>query len=512
LTHLQLLCNFKKDGFALEAELMAKDLVAYSTITGDWALAIHRVSNYSAEIWFGTLNAHLMMPKAARLVLMDEAQKEVATYIISADQWKRPFSKLNQRFYHLHLIQDLSPGTRYLIRFDRQLPESAGDFAGHWQDVCSGEFQTIPNGLPETGSRNFTIAFGSCFYGHRDEGKAAIAYKALYKNGPIEFRPNVTFLIGDQVYLDIGLDSFSFKEDEIWERIANDYENNWQLLGDILRFGGTWILPDDHEYWNNYPFYESLIPTLWPLKIESVRNATVAAATDGVNNIQRSLDVEIIEIGEDISICLTNFRSKRNKNNFIDPDNFEKIISWAKNLTTPGIIVCSQNLLDCPNGSEKNLTDYEPQYKALIEALGSTGNDIVSLSGDVHFGRIGTAELGSKGAKLIEIVSSPLSNLTGLGGFATAVADKKPKTFLTGVELKNPKYDGRYFVESTNADYIHGYPHERTKEHFMTLGLSKTDNGAVEIVVNAWLVRVMINGLPGAVFDTPFRTQLKSVK
>ena len=30
----------------------------------------------------------------------------------------------------------------------------------------------------------------------------------------------------------------------------------------MLGRGGTWMLPDDHEYWNDYPFVDSLLPPL----------------------------------------------------------------------------------------------------------------------------------------------------------------------------------------------------------------------------------------------------------
>lgn len=476
----------------------------YETKTSDWTLVVHRVSTTSVDVWFGTLNPSLKMPDKARVVLMDDEGNSVAVIEVTQSDWKRPFSKLKQRFYAVHTFTGLMPGTRYQLRFDRQLPATAGDFALHWQDVCSAECRTLPQSLPDIGNGPFTLAFGSCFFCHKDEGRAAATYKALYKNGLAEFRPEITFLLGDQVYLDIGLDSLSAIPTEIWERVADDYERNWKALGDILRSGGTWMLPDDHEYWNDYPFYETLIPTLWPLKNAVVRNATTAAAIDGVKNIQRSPDVEIINIGKDLSICLANFRSNRSSSGFTDDASFSKIIEWAEQLQSPGVFVTSQNLLDIPGGAEKNLADFPVQYKALIKALGSTGNDIVSLSGDVHFGRIGRAGIGNKGARLIELVASPLSNLTGLGGIATGVATTKPNTFAPGVELSNVVYDPQYFVKTASADLLGGYPKKRTHEHFMTVGFAKNGQGKVQMTVNAWLVRQIVKGLPKSSFANPF--------
>lgn len=489
---------------------MENFLQPYLTKTSDWSLVIQRATTESVEVWFGTLNPHLQKPASARLVLMNENKIEIDTIIIKPDDWLRPFKGLNKRFFSTCVFNNLQPNTTYFVRFDRILPESAGELAGIWQDLCSGELKTLPTSLPLTQTGQFTIAFGSCYYSHRDEGKAALAYKALYENGSPKLKPDIKFLIGDQVYLDIGMDSFSFDANEILERIANIYERNWQFLGDIFRRGATWMIPDDHEFWNDYPFYHSLIPTLWPLLNKNVRQSTIAAATEAIKNIQRSQIVEILEIGNDISICLTDFRTTRNNVELINADGFNKIITWAKGLKTPGVIVTTQNLLDTPGGSEKNLLDYPNQYQQLISALAYSGNDIVSLSGDIHFGRVGIADLGDKGAKLIEIVSSPLSNLTGLGGIANSVANDKPTSLPTGVKLSNPTFDPQYFVKKAKTDVMSGYPKQRTKEHFMTAAFSKNTAGNIELIVNAWLVRSIKGGLPEQSFKQPFKIILNA--
>lgn len=489
---------------------MPKELEPYITKTSDWSLVIHRVSTTTVEVWVGTLHPNLKKPEKARIVLKNKDLSVETEKQISMLDWTRPFSSLTKRFFVVHTFHDLTPNTAYDLRFDRQLPEQAREFAGQWQDLCSGTFTTLPLALPTVGNGYFTIGFGSCYFNHRDDGKVAMAYKALHDRGPKDFKPNITFLTGDQVYLDIGLDSISFDPEEIADRIAGKYEENWRLLGDIFRSGATWMLPDDHEFWNDYPFYKTLIPTLWPLRIEKVRLAIQGAAIDGVKNVQRSSLVEIINIGDEISICLADFRSNRSDDGFIDKDNFRKIIEWATRLITPGIIVTPQNLLDSPGATEKNLSDFEPQYSQLIAALASSGNDIISLTGDVHFGRIGIAELGTSGAKLIEIVSTPLSNLTGLNGIATGVATKEPDQFPHNIEIKQPNYKSEFFVPSEGADWISGYPKARTKEHFMTIGFASDMEKNIEVIVQAWLVREMQNGIPKSAFTQPFRIKLKS--
>lgn len=486
------------------------DLAIYETKTGDWTLAIHRVTVSSAEIWFGTLCPTLKMPDQARLVLLDEADRKLAEHVIAREQWQRPFSRLNQRFYALHRFDGLKPGQHYRVRFDRLLPPEA-DFGGAaWQDVCSGEFSTLPATLPVEGAGQFTVGVAACFFSQHDGGAAASAYRRLCRQGPSEVRPDITFLTGDQVYLDIGMDSISFQGKEIWQRIAGDYERNWRLLGEFMRHGGTWMLPDDHEFWNDYPFYETPLPTLWPLQAKSVRKAWTNAAKDAIANIQRCAAVETFMLGKELSFCVADLRSRRHAKGFIDEAGLQQIEQWAISLKTPGVFVTSQTLMDEPSGPEKNLTHFTEQYTRLVQALAASGHDIVALTGDVHFGRIASAPLGDKGARLIEVVSSPLSNLTGLNGLATAVARKQPEVFPPYGNSHPIVYDRNYFVSSEKGDLFSSYPKARTREHFVTVSFSRAKAGGVRLSVDAWLVRKNdANGLPKRDFDEPFHTVLR---
>jgi hypothetical protein len=70
-----------------------------NTSTAQWTLVIHRVTDTSAEIWVGTLFPTLKMPAHARVQLTFPDGNTRTRQIVKAD-WKRPFKKLKQRFYH----------------------------------------------------------------------------------------------------------------------------------------------------------------------------------------------------------------------------------------------------------------------------------------------------------------------------------------------------------------------------------------------------------------------------
>ena len=359
---------------------------------------------------------------------------------------------------------------------------------------------------------------GSCFYNHRDGGQAAASYKALYARGSDAVRPDITFLTGDQVYLDIGFDSLSLLPHEIRQRVADDYAQHWQTLGSILNRGGTWMLPDDHEYWNDYPFYDSLIPTLLALKLSWVRKAWKGAARDAVKHIQRSPQIDTFSIGKDLSICLADLRSFRKKRKMISKQAFASIVNWATSLKSPGVFVSPQPLIVEKNPDERNLMSFQAQYIELLKAFAHSGHDIVLLTGDVHFGRIATVPLGNNGARLVEVIASPLSNLTGLNGIATSGPKSKPKQFpdpkaveIEGWDPATVTYDAAFTVKTKKGWPLSAYPRERTREHFMTVSFCRLETGGIQLSVDAWRVRERSGpkNLPVKDFKKPFMITLK---
>ncbi len=494
------------------------------TSTAQWSLVIHRVSRHSMEVWVGTLFPALKMPERARVRLFRE-DREVKTRSIRKQDWQRPFPGMQQRFFAVVTFRGLEAGSDYRLAFERRIEaEPLAGIKRRWQRLRSGTFRTLPSRVPEKGRDAFTIGLGSCFYNHRDGGRAAASYKALYERGGKTVRPDVTVLTGDQVYLDIGFDSLSLRGKEIRERIADDYALHWQALGSMLSRGGTWMLPDDHEYWNDYPFTDSLLPTLLALKLPSVRKHWTKAASDGVKHVQRSPVVESFTLGDDLSVCLADLRSYRSEQKFLPEAPFKTLLDWAGHRTCPGVLVIPQPLIVQQNNVERNLRSYETQYARLLEALGSVSHDVVVLSGDVHFGRIAGVPIGTGGARLVEIIASPMSNLTGLNGLATSVATDRPDRFPHSAAAealgwqphkvnyyKNGGARGRFFVESEKGRWLSAYPKARTREHVMTVSFCRLpDARGIEMTAHAWLLRqrTKVGNMPVRSFTKPFRTIL----
>lgn len=462
--------------------------------TSRLAMAIYEVTTESVKVWIGALLPSIAKPKNWRYHIRrldngfsDESDRGTPIRTIEHldfDDWKRPFSKLAKRFYHVETIKDLAPGKDYQIEFEVRVENQ-------WQVLETAFFSTLPESVPDADSsiKPFTVGIGSCFYNEHDSGRAGQTYEALYKSP--EHRPDIKFLAGDQVYVDIGLGLFPLDEEDCYERIAGDYAENWKLLRSILRRGGTWLLPDDHEYWNNYPFFDGFNPYLISLeKDEDFQRSWKTAALEAVYNIQQVQTIRTFSVGSDVSFCVADLRTERTRDYFVEPAEFEKIISWVNNLQCPGVLVIPQPLIATEgNKDDANLPDWD-QYGELLRAMNAGAHDIVVLTGDVHYGRVSQVMIGSSDNKLVEVITSPISNLSELDGIAAATPET-PETFFPMMIVDGMQgNEVEYLATVTTIDdfWDWRFPKERTTEHYMTCEFSKKD-GKLQMKIHAWNAR-----------------------
>ena len=475
-------------------------------LTSRYTLVVHEVTSTTAKIWVGALLPSLAKPHNWQLVVKKvnteaERKNEEGTEVktiehlkAQGDVWERPFDKLNKRFYKVEVIDGLEPGQDYIVEFKAR---SEND----WKILEKAFLTTLPETLPSA-DKPFTVGVGSCFYTKHDGGRAGQAFEALYRNP--KYRPNIKFLTGDQVYLDIGLGLYPLDDEDCQDRVADDYAESWELLRSMLRRGGAWMLADDHEYWNNYPYLKGFNPYLITLDLDKdFRKRWETAAKQGVQVVQQMKTIRQFNIGNDISFCIADLRSERSKNGFLSAQSFKKLLQWANNLTCPGVLVIPQPLI-AGEGDEndKNLPDWKQQYDELITAFQKGSHDIVILAGDVHYGRVSQVKIGNSKNKLVEVITSPMSNLSELNGFAASVPEMPEKRFpmVSIPEVPGNKIDYLGVVTTESNWWDLRFPKERTTEHFMTVDFYR-ESGSVKIKINAWDVRNMDrrNGLPKAI-------------
>lgn len=461
-------------------------------VTSRYDVVVHEVTTQSAKLWIGALSPSIAKPNNWRLIVrkMDKGfgnegeQGEIVNTIehLADDVWQRPFDKLHKRFYAVEMIDLLLAGTDYQIDFEARVNNE-------WKHLESAFFSTLPKALPTNKKNPFTVAIGSCFYTKHDGGMVGQSYEALYKSK--KFKPDIKFLAGDQVYVDIGLGLFPLDKEDCQDRIADDYAESWALMRSMLRRGGTWMLPDDHEYWNNYPFLDGFNPYLITLEHDDdFRNDFEDAALQAVRNIEQIKTTRFIDIGEDLSFCVADLRTERTREYFVSPPEFAKIIDWIGNLKSPGVLVIPQPLIATKgNKDDANLPDWD-QYTELLKAMEAANHDIVVLTGDVHYGRVAQVMIGKSDNKLVEVITSPLSNLSEIDGIA-ATGPELPKTDfpmmdIAGVQGNEVDYLGK--VSTIDDFWDWRFPKERTTEHFMTVDFYRSGN-KVKMKIHAWNAR-----------------------
>ncbi len=459
-------------------------------ITSGYTIVVHEVTTTSVKLWIGALTPSMGKPRNWELVIKkaDTASKrknesgEIIRTESYGDEWIRPFDQLNKRFYTVKLIQDLEPNTHYIIEFQIRSEHE-------WKETEKVFFSTLPEQLPDKNTKPFTVGIGSCFYTEHDGGRVGQAYEALYKNEKL--RPDIKFLMGDQVYADIGLGWYPLDESDCQDRIADHYSDSWKHLRSVLRRGGAWMISDDHEFWNNFPFFEGFNPYLITLQInDEFRKNWHKAAQTGVSAIQQALPVRIFAVGNELSFCVADLRMERSEAGYLSDESHQQVINWVNNLSTPGVLAIPQPLIaEYGDKHDKNLPDWD-QYNDLLRAIENGRHDIVVLTGDVHYGRVSQVLVGNSQNKLTEIITSPMSNLSEINGFAATGPDLSPKEFpLVSVNEMSKNVINHIAKVTTEKKWWDiRYPKERTHEHFMTVEFFQ-HGGAVNMNVNAWHAR-----------------------
>src|SRR5262249_34462613 len=130
--------------------------------------------------------------------------------------------------------------------------------------------RTLPEQLPRLDERPFTCLLGSCFGWDGDPFGSEVG--AAIRQLPVAYRPDATFLCGDQVYLDApfprylhNLPSGEGLRLELFEKSRANWPPPAEGGGytELLRLGPTWFAADDHEFWNNAPNKTPTVLKTW---------------------------------------------------------------------------------------------------------------------------------------------------------------------------------------------------------------------------------------------------------
>jgi hypothetical protein len=291
--------------------------------------------------------------------------------------------------------------------------------------------RTLPDRVPATLEGTFNVLLVSCFHQAEDrKGLAGIIVSQL----PPAAQPHLTLLMGDQVYLDLPTLQ-DFPDDEVWlaRKFEEDYARNWRGTpgyAQVLDAAPSFSLPDDHEYWNNYPHASPLIGNSWT---QAGRDRWRRAALAAYEGFQRpypfDTDTPATLDVNPLAFFLPDMRTLR------DPDRaflltepaHARLERWIDRVIQEkrfGVFVTGQSLFSDPVSAlggaiaDFELPNYGDYARVLtqLERLADAGLPALCLTGDVHWGRLTrSTDVRTMRAALYEIISSPSSLVTTVG-------------------------------------------------------------------------------------------------
>ncbi|WOX05238.1 metallophosphoesterase family protein [Microbulbifer pacificus] len=422
------------------------------------------------------------------------------------------------------VLERAAPSLRYTLL---RLPVIAGcryhfslwalDASGEAVKLTDAECRARPDNLAD----GFNVWYGSCFYGKEDKGALGEAFEALPQNR----RPDVSFLGGDQVYLDTavgtagwgsrlipGLSLFKSQrlarmsdadcKAELNRIFSAEYRNNWSRgLYRVLRSGNHHFLAGDHEFWNDYPNAPGFFGGLKQKNLQQTWRACAQALFDAYQLPAGSASGQFA-IGDELEFfyldtCLQ--RQPGYDTAFTDAITLARVCTWLRALTCPGVLVLpaplltnwhlrkGKNFKDKVKGTisalavklgfgDHSLADTS-QYEPLVQALNDCSQDILILAGDVHYSRLARMELNGK--QVVEVVSTALSCLPSAGNRP----EKKPAIFpdrpITGIRAEVD-----YLRVGTSRKKIIGHISDN---NFATLNFSRVADG-INVHVRCWSV------------------------
>lgn len=298
------------------------------------------------------------------------------------------------------------------------------------QESARLEVRTLPDAVTKQLDRSFNVLLVSCFHQAEDRGGLAGVIVSQLK---ATSKPHLTIFSGDQVYLDLPTLS-NFKNDLAWlaEKFERDYTRNWRgPLGyeKVLAAAPGVFIPDDHEYWNNYPHPSPFIQNSFT---EAGRNTWETAARAAFEGFQLTPpaapgDPQVLSV-EPLSFFFADTRTDKDPGHdfTMAAPARQRLNEWVTDVIDRkrfGVFVSGQSLFREAAKDVKgsvgdfelaNYHDYSPIMKSL-KRLPDAGLPVLCLTGDVHWGRVTIATDARGRTAFGEVISSPASLVTTVG-------------------------------------------------------------------------------------------------
>ncbi|OZY87821.1 hypothetical protein CBP51_12935 [Cellvibrio mixtus] len=285
-----------------------------------------------------------------------------------------------------------------------------------------------PVQLPDKATASFNLLLSSCYYQPNDKSRAlADLVKA------IKPAPDFTVLAGDQVYLDLpSQQDLPLNANALAKTLGKKYQLNWFSnsaqqpgLADVLRHGPVLCVPDDHEFWNNYPLPQAQLNNTYCPQDRANWQRLANCLYERYQRSPAQVNGFFRQDIAPLSMLFLDGRTQRDSDGtqMFTAATHAAIEQWKQDLLTRkqqgqsavGLLSSGQALLiETPGPWACKITDMEmPNYAdfALItKALGelfAAGIPVIYITGDVHWGRIVEGKTARGNPLFYEVIASP---------------------------------------------------------------------------------------------------------
>lgn len=345
----------------------------------------------------------------------------------------RPFAAgVGGAWTGLFSFPGVTPGSRHVVS------------VGTGTELATLDVRATPAEVPADGFGTFNVLIASCYHRDEDRGIASVLSR-------LPAPPDLTLLMGDQVYLDLPTLANFRSEDRRWlaAKFQRDYVRNWiepDRYARILHAAPSAAIPDDHEYWNNAPHPSPAVPDTWHADKRDNWQQVAGALYDEFQLSSPGRDTMLTLDVAPLSFFLMDNRTFRraDRSSTLPPAGLDQLRSWVDGVIAAGqygVVVTGQSLLQGTTNAvigavgDRHMADYGdyPAIMAEITRLARAGRPVLLLTGDVHYGQVVTATENGTGAVLHEIISSPASLVTTVGKDQAAAVgglfsgDKNPR-------------------------------------------------------------------------------------
>lgn len=319
-----------------------------------------------------------------------------------------------------------------VYEFDGLQPDTLYNIAVHAGGAgATINARTLPAMVPQLLDGAFNVLLVSCF--HREEDPAGLA-GTIVAQLPSAAKPQLSLLMGDQVYLDLPT-LRNFPDDEAWlaQKFERDYVANWRGqpgYSQILDAAPSVSVPDDHEYWNNYPHPSPMIGNSLSANGRGRWRRAAIAMYEGFQlpypaGLRQPFELDV----DPLSFFIPDMRSLRDAGRAatMHPDALARMRKWVDGVIARGVypvFVSGQSLFSEAKGKLGGaVADYElpnygdyPDVMLQLARLADAGLPALCLTGDVHWGRVTeTRDIQTNRTAMYEIISSPSSLVTTVG-------------------------------------------------------------------------------------------------